>query len=140
MLRRCAIVSTALSLVLCGAGLASAADYFVDLSALAGNTVALARHCEALGYQRFWVSEHHNHPTIVGTAPEIVMAAIAATTERIRSSDTSVPSVTIAGDHECAAPTARTSALKSGSVDLVESLNPAAAGSLTGAPSPPNRG
>ena len=48
------------------------------------NTVSLARHCEALGYERFWVSEHHNHPTIVGTAPEIVMAAIAATTERIR--------------------------------------------------------
>ncbi|NDH63056.1 MAG: LLM class flavin-dependent oxidoreductase [Alphaproteobacteria bacterium] len=48
------------------------------------NTVALAKHCETLGYQRFWVSEHHNHPTIVGTAPEIVMAAIAATTERIR--------------------------------------------------------
>jgi luciferase family oxidoreductase group 1 len=48
------------------------------------NTVALARHCEALGYDRFWVSEHHNHPTIVGTAPEIVMAAIAATTDRIR--------------------------------------------------------
>jgi len=48
------------------------------------NTVALARHCEALGFQRFWVSEHHNHPTIVGTAPEILIAAIAATTERIR--------------------------------------------------------
>jgi luciferase family oxidoreductase group 1 len=48
------------------------------------NTVALARHCEARGYPRFWVSEHHNHPTIVGTAPEIIMAAIAATTERIR--------------------------------------------------------
>jgi len=48
------------------------------------NTVALAKHCEALGYERFWVSEHHNHPTIVGTAPEIVIAAIAATTERIR--------------------------------------------------------
>ena len=48
------------------------------------NTVALAQHCEALGYERFWVSEHHNHPTIVGTAPEIVMAAIAATTQRIR--------------------------------------------------------
>ncbi|QQS15134.1 MAG: LLM class flavin-dependent oxidoreductase [Rhodospirillales bacterium] len=48
------------------------------------NTVSLARHCETLGYDRFWVSEHHNHPTIVGTAPEIVMAAIAATTERIR--------------------------------------------------------
>jgi luciferase family oxidoreductase group 1 len=48
------------------------------------NTVALAKHCEALGYERFWVSEHHNHPTIVGTAPEIVIAAIAATTDRIR--------------------------------------------------------
>ena len=46
--------------------------------------MALAQHCEALGYQRFWVSEHHNHPTIVGTAPEIVIAAIAATTHRIR--------------------------------------------------------
>jgi len=48
------------------------------------DTVALARHCEALGYHRFWVSEHHNHPTIAGTAPEILIAAIAATTERIR--------------------------------------------------------
>lgn len=48
------------------------------------NTVALAEHCEAQGYERFWVSEHHNHPTIVGTAPEIVMAAIAARTQRIR--------------------------------------------------------
>jgi len=47
-------------------------------------TIALAQHCEALGYHRFWVSEHHNHDTITGTAPEIVMAAIAATTKRIR--------------------------------------------------------
>jgi len=47
-------------------------------------TVALAQHCERLGYARFWLSEHHNHPTIVGTAPEILMAAIAATTSRIR--------------------------------------------------------
>lgn len=47
-------------------------------------TVSLAKHCEALGYHRFWVSEHHNHPAIVGTAPEIVIAAIAATTEKIR--------------------------------------------------------
>ncbi|MCW5770108.1 MAG: LLM class flavin-dependent oxidoreductase [Rhodospirillaceae bacterium] len=48
------------------------------------NTVALAQHCERLGYRRFWVSEHHNHPTIVGTAPEILLGAIAAKTERIR--------------------------------------------------------
>jgi len=48
------------------------------------DSLALAGHCEALGYHRFWVSEHHNLPTIVGTAPEILMAAIAATTRRIR--------------------------------------------------------
>src|SRR5205085_4481846 len=40
--------------------------------------------CEALGYERFWLSEHHGLPTIVGTAPEILMAAIAARTTRIR--------------------------------------------------------
>ncbi|MBC5765995.1 LLM class flavin-dependent oxidoreductase [Ramlibacter albus] len=48
------------------------------------NTVALAEHCEALGYNRFWLSEHHSLPTIVGTAPEVLMAAIAARTQRIR--------------------------------------------------------
>jgi luciferase family oxidoreductase group 1 len=47
-------------------------------------TIALARHCEALGYRRFWVSEHHSSASIVGTAPEVLMAAIAATTSRIR--------------------------------------------------------
>src|SRR5512141_431362 len=45
---------------------------------------ALARHCAALGYRRYWVSEHHNSESIVGTAPEILMAAAAATTTRIR--------------------------------------------------------
>lgn len=47
-------------------------------------TLELARHCDALGYHRYWVSEHHNSGNIVGTAPEILMAAIAATTPRIR--------------------------------------------------------
>ena len=47
-------------------------------------TLELARHCESLGYHRFWLSEHHNSGSIVGTAPEILMAAIAATTSRIR--------------------------------------------------------
>lgn len=47
-------------------------------------TLALARHCDALGYHRYWVSEHHNSGNIVGTAPEVLMAAIAATTPRIR--------------------------------------------------------
>src|SRR5882724_6905092 len=47
-------------------------------------TLELARHCDGLGYHRYWVSEHHNSGSIVGTAPEILMAAIAATTPRIR--------------------------------------------------------
>lgn len=47
-------------------------------------TLALARHCDALGYHRYWVSEHHNSESIVGTAPEVLMAAIAATTAHIR--------------------------------------------------------
>ncbi len=48
------------------------------------DTLALAEDCEALGYERFWVSEHHSLPTIVGSAPEVLMAAIAARTRRIR--------------------------------------------------------
>lgn len=47
-------------------------------------TLELARRCDALGYHRYWVSEHHNSNSIVGTAPEVLMAAIAATTPRIR--------------------------------------------------------
>ena len=47
-------------------------------------TLALAVQSEAWGYHRFWVSEHHSHPSIVGTAPEVLMAAIAARTTRIR--------------------------------------------------------
>jgi luciferase family oxidoreductase group 1 len=48
------------------------------------NTIALARYCEEIGYDRFWVSEHHSNDAIVGTAPEVLMAAIAAVTSRIR--------------------------------------------------------
>ncbi len=48
------------------------------------NTLALAQQAEAWGYHRFWVSEHHSHPSIVGSAPEVLMAAIAARTQCIR--------------------------------------------------------
>ena len=47
-------------------------------------SLELARRCDALGYHRYWVSEHHNSDSIVGTAPEVLMAAVAATTARIR--------------------------------------------------------
>src|SRR5271157_5946888 len=47
-------------------------------------SIALAQLCDDLGYERYWLSEHHNSASIVGTAPEILIAAIAATTRRIR--------------------------------------------------------
>lgn len=47
-------------------------------------TVQFAQECEALGYHRFWMAEHHNHDSIAGSCPEILMAAVAATTARIR--------------------------------------------------------
>jgi luciferase family oxidoreductase group 1 len=47
-------------------------------------SIALAQLCDELGYERFWVSEHHNSGSLAGTAPEILMAAVAATTRRIR--------------------------------------------------------
>ncbi len=47
-------------------------------------SLALARHCEALGYGRYWLAEHHNSASQAGTAPEVLIAAIAATTRQIR--------------------------------------------------------
>ncbi len=47
-------------------------------------SIALAQHAEALGYARYWCAEHHNSASIAGSAPEILIAAIAATTTRIR--------------------------------------------------------
>jgi luciferase family oxidoreductase group 1 len=47
-------------------------------------SLELARHCEALGYARYWLAEHHNSDSQAGTAPEILISAIAATTRRIR--------------------------------------------------------
>ena len=47
-------------------------------------SLALASLCETLGYDRYWVAEHHNSASIAGTAPEVLIAAIAATTTHIR--------------------------------------------------------
>ncbi|GAA2769587.1 MsnO8 family LLM class oxidoreductase [Streptomyces showdoensis] len=48
------------------------------------DTVALAREAEALGYHRFWVSEHHGVPGVAGSAPTVLAAAVAGATSRIR--------------------------------------------------------
>ncbi len=49
-----------------------------------GETVELARAAEALGYARYWVAEHHSHPGLAGSAPEILIGQIAAQTKTIR--------------------------------------------------------
>ena len=48
------------------------------------NSIDLARHVESLGYERYWVAEHHATPSLACAAPEILIAAIAAATARIR--------------------------------------------------------
>ncbi|MFF8295321.1 MULTISPECIES: MsnO8 family LLM class oxidoreductase [Streptomyces] len=48
------------------------------------DTVDLAREAEALGFHRFWVSEHHGVPGVAGSAPTVLAAAVAAATSTIR--------------------------------------------------------
>ncbi len=47
-------------------------------------TIATAKLAERLGYNRFWISEHHNSTFIAGSAPEILMVKLADETSRIR--------------------------------------------------------
>jgi luciferase family oxidoreductase group 1 len=47
-------------------------------------TVRFAQQAEALGYHRFWVSEHHSVPGVAGSAPTVLAAAIGAATSTIR--------------------------------------------------------
>jgi len=46
-------------------------------------TVQLAPLCEDWGYHGYWLSEHHNSASLLGSAPEILIAAVAAVTRRI---------------------------------------------------------
>jgi luciferase family oxidoreductase group 1 len=48
------------------------------------HSIDLARHCEALGYQRIWLAEHHASRALAGSAPEILIAAVAGATSRMR--------------------------------------------------------
>ena len=47
------------------------------------NTIDLAQHGERLGYKRYWLAEHHNTNSFAGSAPEIMIAAVAAATSHI---------------------------------------------------------
>ncbi len=48
------------------------------------DSTALACRCDALGYTRYWVAEHHGMANIAASAPEVLIAHIAATTRRMR--------------------------------------------------------
>ena len=54
-----------------------------DAAALSG-TVARAVEAEELGFDRFWVAEHHGVPGVAGAAPAVLLAAIAGRTTTIR--------------------------------------------------------
>lgn len=47
-------------------------------------SVLLARRAEALGYVRVWYAEHHNMESIASSATAVLIAHVAAHTERIR--------------------------------------------------------
>lgn len=53
-------------------------------SAILRRTIELARLAERLGFVRYWFAEHHSMPSVASSAPEILIAHIAALTERIR--------------------------------------------------------
>ncbi|MDX6465281.1 MAG: hypothetical protein QOI27_321, partial [Gaiellaceae bacterium] len=48
------------------------------------NSIDLAQHVESLGFERYWIAEHHGTPMLASAAPEILIAAVAAATARIR--------------------------------------------------------
>ena len=47
-------------------------------------TTTLAQRADALGLTRFWVAEHHNMRTVASTSPAVLIAHLAASTDRIR--------------------------------------------------------
>ena len=47
-------------------------------------TIELAAVAEELGYQRYWLAEHHSLPNFAGTSPEVLIGQVAARTKTIR--------------------------------------------------------
>jgi luciferase family oxidoreductase group 1 len=48
------------------------------------NTIELARLSDRLGYERYWIAEHHGIEALASPAPEILIARVAAETSAIR--------------------------------------------------------
>jgi luciferase family oxidoreductase group 1 len=47
-------------------------------------TRSLAKVADELGFRRYWLAEHHNMPAVAATNPPVLVAMVAAATERIR--------------------------------------------------------
>jgi luciferase family oxidoreductase group 1 len=48
------------------------------------HTIDLAKLADALGYERYWMAEHHGITSLACTSPEVLIAAVGAHTARIR--------------------------------------------------------
>ncbi len=48
------------------------------------DSLSLAQHVERLGYERFWLAEHHNMPGIASAATSVVIGYVAGNTRKIR--------------------------------------------------------
>ena len=55
-----------------------------DAAQTFANTLDLARHAERLGYQRYWLAEHHNMPGIASAATAVLIGHVAGGTASIR--------------------------------------------------------
>lgn len=55
-----------------------------SLSSALANAADIAAHCDALGYNRYWVAEHHGMAGIGGAATSVVLAHVGQATSRIR--------------------------------------------------------
>ena len=48
------------------------------------NTLEVAQLADRLGYERYWLAEHHNLPSVASSAPEVMIGHVASKTSRIR--------------------------------------------------------
>lgn len=59
-------------------------DYNTSARQALLNVIDLAQQTEKLGYNRFWITEHHNMNSVASASPEILIGQIAAATKQIR--------------------------------------------------------
>jgi luciferase family oxidoreductase group 1 len=55
-----------------------------DTGEALASTLALAGVADELGYERYWLAEHHNMPAVAATNPPVLIGLVAGATSRIR--------------------------------------------------------